>query len=227
MKIGILQPGHAPDEVRADLGDYSEMYERLLEGHGFTFGHWYVVDGDFPDGPEDADAWLIGGSRHGVYEDHDWLPPLEDLVRAIVAAKKPLIGICFGHQVIAKALGGKVEKFRGGWAVGRTVYDFGDEKLALNAWHQDQVIELPEGAQLIASNPFCRNAAMVVGDTVLSMQPHPEYATEMLEALFTYRAEVAGVPPEMIDDARSRFKEPVDNDAMAGRMAAFFKKGAK
>lgn len=227
MKIGILQPGHAPEEVRATLGDYPDMYERLLAGNGFTFARWYVVDGDFPAGPEDADGWLIGGSRHGVYEDHDWLPPLEELARDIAASGRPLIGVCFGHQLIAQAFGGRVEKYAGGWAVGRTLYDFGDEHLALNAWHQDQVIELPEGAQRIASNDFCTNAAMAIGDNLFSLQPHPEYTAEMLEALFAYRAETAGVPAAIVDSARARIATPVDNEAMADRMAGFYKTGAR
>ena len=227
MKIGILQPGHAPDEVRAVMGDYADLYERLLAGHGFTFARWDVVDNVFPASPDEADGWLVGGSRYGVYEDHPWIPRLEDLVRDIVASGRPLVGVCFGHQIMAQALGGKVEKYRGGWAVGRKIYDFGDANLALNAWHQDQVIEPPDGAQIIASNPSCANAAMVIGNTVLSVQPHPEYTAELLELFFAYRAEVAGVPPDLVADARAHLAEPTDNAALADRMAAFLRKGAK
>ena len=89
MRIGILQTGHAPDEVRDALGDYSDMFERLLGGRDFTFETFSVVDGVFPDGPHLADGWLITGSRHAVYEDHPWIPPLEDLIRRIAASGKP------------------------------------------------------------------------------------------------------------------------------------------
>lgn len=225
MRIGILQPGHAPDEVRGELGDYADMFERLLSGHDFTFARWDVVDGVFPDSPDEADAWLITGSRHGVYEDHPWLPRLEELVREIVASGKPLVGVCFGHQVIAQALGGKVVKFPGGWAVGRTLYDFGDETLALNAWHQDQVIELPPNAQVIASNEFCENAALVIGQNVLTIQPHPEFTADMIEGLIDYRAQA--VPPELVTEARSHLPEQTANAELGNRMADFLRKGAK
>ena len=224
MKIGLLIPGHPPEEIRASIGEYAGMYERLLSGNGFEFAHWKVVDTIFPEGPEDADGWLIGGSRHGVYEAHDWIAPLEDLVRAIVAAGRPLVGVCFGHQIIAQALGGRVEKYPGGWSVGRTVYDFTGTPLALNAWHQDQVVALPEGAEVIASTDFCRHAGIKIGDSVLSVQPHPEYDREMLEGLLDHRAEPAGVPPEIIAEARAHLDEPTDASAMADRMAAFFKR---
>ena len=67
----------------------------------------------FPEGIHDADGWLITGSRHGAYEDHPWIPPLEEFIRDAYAAQVPLVGICFGHQIIAQAMGGKVEKYQG------------------------------------------------------------------------------------------------------------------
>ncbi len=155
MKIGILQTGHAPEELQpcSRLHGY---VPGLLHDQGFSFETYSIVDGIFPQSPEDADGWLITGSKHATYEDHDWIAPLETLIRDIAQTRRPLIGICFGHQIIAQALGGKVEKFSGGWAVGHQTYQFGGAPLSFNAWHQDQVTKRPEGAIVLASNDFAR-----------------------------------------------------------------------
>ncbi len=221
MKIGILQTGHAPDALLPDHGEYSAMFERLLGSHGFRFTTWNVVDNDFPDGPDAARGWLITGSKHGAYEPHPWIPPLEDLIRAIHADERPLVGICFGHQIIAQALGGRVEKFSGGWSVGRQSYTLDGTSLHLNAWHQDQVTTLPPEARIIGQSAFCENAVLAYGDHILTIQPHPEFDAGFLEGLMTHRG--GAVPPDRLDQARAALDAPTDSAKVAARIAAHLK----
>lgn len=222
MKIGILIAGHVPDALIAERGDYNLFFERLLDGHDFTFQHWDVVDGKFPHGPQDADGWLITGSKHGAYEDHDWIPPLEDLVRAIHADRRPLIGICFGHQVIAQALGGKVEKFVGGWSVGRVAYETDEGPVIINAWHQDQVVERPATARVLGSTDFCKNAILAYDDTILTYQPHPEFDPSYVQDLIETRGRGL-VPDPLLDTALAESDGPLDTAKVANDMARFFK----
>jgi GMP synthase-like glutamine amidotransferase len=220
MLIGILQTGLAPDAL-ADQGDYPDMFARLLDGHGFTFRTFRVVEGQFPTSVTECDGWLITGSRHGAYEDHLWIPPLEQFIRDSFAAHVPMVGICFGHQIIAQAMGGRVERYDGGWAVGATDYDFGDQKLTLNAWHRDQVTKAPDGARVIASNDFCANAALLY-DHAFTVQAHPEFRPAFIEGLMRTRGKGL-VPDEVMAQAATRLTDPLADQTMATRIADFFK----
>lgn len=222
MKIGILQTGHAPDELLEKSGDYDALFQKLLDGQGFSFVTYNVVDMEFPDAITACDGWLITGSKHGAYEDHPFIPPLETFIRDVYAADIPLVGICFGHQIIAQALGGKVEKFANGWAVGRRVYDWNGESVALNAWHQDQVTVLPEGAQVIAHNDFCANAALVYGNRAFSTQPHPEFSPDFIDGLVTFRGKGV-VPDQQLAEAHANLDKPIDSPRIADQIARFFK----
>ncbi|SPH17087.1 GMP synthase [glutamine-hydrolyzing] [Defluviimonas aquaemixtae] len=222
MKIGILQTGKSPDILREELGDYPDMFARLLAGRGLEFRAYHVEGMVFPENVHDCDGWLITGSRHGTYEDHPFIAPLEEFVRAAIAAKVPLVGICFGHQIIAQALGGKVERFGGGWAIGPTSYDFGGEILTVNAWHRDQVTTRPEGAEVVASNHFCENAALLYGDRAFTVQAHPEFEDAFVEGLMRTRGKGV-VPDDVMAEAAKKLGPPNSSAAIADRIADFFK----
>ena len=227
MKLGILQTGRSPEEMLAEHGDYDGKFRELLSGHGFTFETFPVLDNVFPTSPHDAEGWIITGSRFGAYEDHDWIPPLEELIREIYAQKVPMAGFCFGHQIIAQALGGKVEKFSGGWALGATQYAYNetDTPVTINAWHQDQVIEKPADARVIAENDFCKYAALAYGDDIVTWQPHPEFGSDFIEGLLEARRHV--VPKEDADNAERRLNLEISNNLIANHIAEFFKERQK
>jgi len=179
------------------------------------------------------DAWLITGSRHGAYEDHEWIPPLEDLIRKVYAADKPMVGICFGHQIIAQALGGKVEKFDGGWSVGRVEYSldesvFGshtntpDNKTALLAFHQDQVVEAPASSRTVGSTNFCKHAALLYGNRVLSLQPHPEFNARFIDDLLVARGGI--LPEETKKEAEKQLHQPIVREPIAQTLRMFLQR---
>ena len=223
MKIGILQTGHTPDVLKDEFGDYDSLFPALLKGHGLEFETFAVVDEIFPISADEVDGWLITGSKYGAYEELPWIPRLEELIRQIHQSGKPMVGVCFGHQIIAQAIGGKVEKFEGGWSVGRTEYDFDGEKVWLNAWHQDQVVALPEGAKVTGHSDFCQNAMLQYGDQIWTVQAHPEFSNDFVTGLMRTRGKGV-VPDDLMQAAANRQSAPDHNDQIAHLMANFLKK---
>lgn len=223
MHIGILQCGHTSGAVAERHGDFERMFEALFAGHGFSFTCYDVENMEFPASVTEQDGWLLTGSKHGTYEDHAFIPPLRDFIRTAYAQNVPQVGICFGHQIMAEALGGKVVKFANGWGLGRMVYDLGDREIALNAWHQDQVIERPVEARLLATSDFCENAALIYKGPALSFQAHPEFSAEIIETYVTTRRGTLDYDDARMDAAAAALSKPVDQASAADMMAKFFK----
>ena len=224
MHIGILQSGHVPDEVRARHGAYDALFHALFEGQGLSFTTWNVVDMAFPDSIDAAEGWLITGSRHGAYDPLPFIPKLEAFIRDAHAARKPMIGICFGHQLIAQALGGRVEKFAGGWELGHRDYALSaGGTLSLNAWHQDQVTAPPPEAQVAATAPGCAYAALSYGTHMFTMQPHPEIPDPVLATYLSARWGDAAYPPGLFETVEAAMGQASDEPATATMLARFLK----
>lgn len=223
MKIGILQTGMVREELAGKYGEHPDMFKTLLDGHDFEFETFPVVKNIFPNSIDLCQGWLLTGSKHGAYEDHPWIPPLEDLIREIYAANIPMVGICFGHQIMAQALGGKVIQYHGQWGLGSQVYTHPDGSTStLLAMHQDQVVEKPPEAEIIASNDFCKMAALAYKNRALSFQPHPEFTNEYMSEL-TQNLSGVTIPEEQAKAAMENMHLANDAHAYAQRIAQFFK----
>lgn len=223
MRIGVLEAGELPADLQPRWGLYPDLFARLLAGRGFELVTHRVFLGDVPAAAEAMDGWIITGSRHAVYEDHAWLPPLRALIRDAAARGVPMAGSCFGHQIMAQALGGRVEKSDRGWGVGVHEYDEGGRPLRLCAAHQDQVVEAPAGARVTATSAFCPVAALEwEGAPLASWQGHPEFTTDFARDLIAVRR--GTVYPEATADAAlaSLATEP-DSPAVADRIERLFR----
>jgi len=222
MKIGILQCGRIPDALIGSHDDYNDMCAKLLGYEHFEFAHWPVLDNIFPDSHSSADGWLITGSKFGAYEEHEWIAPLESLIRNIYKTHVPLAGICFGHQIIAQALGGTVEKFSGGWSAGHVYYnvDACEQDIGIHAFHQDQITKLPPEAEVFGSTDFCQFAFIRYKKAAISMQPHPEFDDAYMRDLLRTRGKV--LPPDIEQTAREFLGRPLSTQYVADMLRDFF-----
>lgn len=189
MRVAILQTGHAPASLQDKHGDYDTMSKVFLGYRADDIKTYNVQKGDFPTSPSKYDLYLITGSPKGVYDGDEWISDLEDFIRISFANSTKMIGVCFGHQVMAQAMGGTVRKSEKGYGIGVMDYDHTEtgNKLSLCAWHQDQVEEKPEYGEVILSSEYCPIAGLNYDNRAISFQPHPEFTKVFIEDLITYR----------------------------------------
>ena len=232
MKLAILQVGEAPGPLRNRYPRFGPFFERMFAEleMGFAFDSIPTLDGaPFPD-PETIEGVVITGSAAGVYDSPDWIDPLRAFIRAAYAAKTPMLGVCFGHQIIADALGGTVRKSEKGWGIGRHVYGVEkrhdalsglDGEIAIAASHQDQVIAPPEGAEVFLSSEFTPNAGILYGNgAAISVQPHPEFDPGFSKALVELRRNNP-LPDAVVNERLASLDAPVDNKVLATALARF------
>ncbi|MCY3838302.1 MAG: GMP synthase [Gammaproteobacteria bacterium] len=230
MRLGVLQADHVDPECRARFGDYADMFAIALGdalGPGASFEFFDVRRGCYPGRVEDCNGYLITGSRASVYDDEPWIAGLKDFVRELNNARAKTVGICFGHQLVAAALGGVVHRAAVGWGVGvhawQVVHDepwmrprLGEVRLL--ASHQDQVEALPRGARLLALSDFCPNAAFAVESHVFALQGHPEFTRDYAGFLMCRRREALG---DAFAPGMKSLDEPTDEAVVATWIGAF------
>ncbi|WP_298098673.1 type 1 glutamine amidotransferase [Brevundimonas sp.] len=225
IRIAILETGTPPPALKAAHGDYPAMFRDLL-GEAFVFETFDVQEGALPD-PAAFDAAIITGSPAGVYESAGWIAGLLDWIRAAKGRTK-LVGVCFGHQAMAQALGGRVEKSDRGWGVGLHRYEVlspepwmtpGTATVAIPASHQDQVVEKPSDARVLLRSDFTPFAGLAWGEDAISMQPHPEFTPAFATELTAGRHD--RIDPALVARAVDSLKAADDRGVVGGWIRAF------
>lgn len=222
MKLAILETGAPPEPLIAGFGRYPDMFRGLL---GLTAPGFDVQAGEYPARAEDYDAYLVTGSPAGVYDKLPWIAPLSDFLRQ-AKGKAKLVGICFGHQIMAQALGGHAEKSARGWGVGLMTYPIVRHEpwmdnvplISVPASHQDQVVLQPPDTDVIASSLFTPYAALAWRDgSAISFQFHPEFSPAYAKALIEHRYDRAPDPQAAI----SSLDAPNDNERVGDWIRRF------
>jgi len=213
-RIAILKTGAPPPALAETHGDYSAMFRTLL-GDGFEAAVFDVQQGEWPD-PVAFDGAVITGSAAGVYEDDAWIGALLDWIRQ-ARGETRLVGVCFGHQAMAQALGGRVEKSDRGWGVGLHRYDVAAPapwmapaaaSVAIPVSHQDQVVAIPDEARVTLSSAFTPYAGLAWGEDAISFQGHPEFTPAYASDLTAGRR--GRIDPVLVDRALETLAEPND-----------------
>ena len=231
MIIGLLECDHVAERFRHIAGDYREMFAALFSrcAPDLRLEPFNVCNGELPHSIDACDAFLCTGSRYSAYDSADWINSLKRFVRLAYSAEKPFIGICFGHQILAEALGGKVTKAEGGWGVGVHNIDIllhekcmvpQRAECRLQFMHQDQVVSLPEDCTLLGKSDHCPIAMFRAGQAMIGIQAHPEFVTAYGEALLLDRIERIG--ENNVKKALGSLSQVTDEDVVTKWIAEIF-----
>ena len=232
MRIGILKTDQVREELVDEFGEYPDMFIELLKSvdRELEFSVYDVTRGQLPEHLHADDAYLITGSKASVYEEQPWIQALARLVRQLHQARKKLVGICFGHQLVAQALGGRAEKSDRGWGVGVHAacfaripgwHDYAEAEFKLLVSHQDQVVEPAPGMEVLAGSDFCENAVCQLGDHILTFQGHPEFVPGYSEQLLKLRRENIG--EEKYHAGMDSLSQPIDRERVGRWMVNFLR----
>jgi len=228
MRIAIYNTNPAAQHSNPSDNDYGQMFEGMLRPQlpDATFEHFEVIDEAFPDDPTVFDAVVITGSSAFVTDDTAWIAKLFMHIREIDQAKTKLFAVCFGHQAVAMALGGNVENrpiVLGAPEI--TITDSKDwmrpaaSKLRLFSGNYQQVVEVPESMEVLASHRDCPVVMMAKGDHLMTVQFHPEFSAGYMNR---YVDQISSdITPEIAESARQAFEAGADGEVFAEWAAAF------
>ena len=220
MKLGILLCDRVQSPLQAEFGDYPQMFASIIQKARpeISIVPYYAVDGQLPAELDECDVYLCSGSKWGVNDSAPWIRQLEDFVRALYQAQKGFVGICFGHQMIARALGGEVQKADQGWGVGvaqshvisaKPWMDPSPCALRLIVSHQDQISRLPPASEVLMQSEFCPYSMIQVSGHFLGVQGHPEFSPAYSAALMEVRRD--RIPAARISAGLDSLLQPVDD----------------
>lgn len=226
MKLGLLECDDVVGRFPEIKGGYREMFAALLPG--FAFRYYEAHRGQLPSGPGECDAWLCTGSKYSVYDGTPWIAELAAFIRSL--GEKRFVGICFGHQMLAHAMGGEVAKAKQGWGVGvldvevlrkEPWMDPPLQRLRIQHMHQDQVQRLPGKSLLLGRSAHCEVGMFRVGETMLGIEGHPEFTVEYGAALI--RARRLQIGEEGARRALDSLKEKTDSPSVGRWIGCFLK----
>jgi GMP synthase-like glutamine amidotransferase len=232
MHLCIYEADRPTPAHQARFGTYADMFESWLAPAlpEARFSRVFVADGEPPPRPGEVDAVLITGSRAGVHDGEDWIAGLKAHLGDLRIAGVPMGGICFGHQIMAEAFGGRVARAETGWTIGRHLHAtspagaelFERRELAALSFHQDQVVIAPPGTDVLMSTRRSRLGGFRYDFAALSVQVHPELEQDYIRTLLRSTA-VTSFPDNVVTEALNTLNAEVDSASFAQGFAHFYR----
>ncbi len=231
LRLGLLRCDDPIPELRSICGTYSDMFADVIArvDPSVQMDTFSLPDDEWPDDLDAYDGWMTTGTRASVYDDVPWISRFADFVRQLHAEGRKMFGVCFGHQMIAHALGGTVQRASHGWTVGANAWKIHErrpwmdpptDEIRLIHSHQDQVLALPPGGVALAGADRCPIAMLAVGEHLVGLQGHPEFQPEFVGPLYESRTELLGA--DAVAEAKASLAAPCNQELVAGWMLRFF-----